>query len=168
MNSLVTNSIQLNLKYFLSLKLTEENSKDTLLLTSFCSIFIVETVSSKKLKTITERNFYKGCLRFETFEIGKYKSIQLPSFYKNLINSCRKSYLKGVVFLKSPISCSKLLKVLIKSFKNISLKLSKIQVQQQKWFLLLDLNFTNFTCIYWGFQCLIHFILFIENHIKCW
>ena len=65
MNSLVTNSIRLNLKYFLSLKLTEENSKDKLLLTSFCSIFVVETVSSKKLKTITERNFYnaKGCLR---------------------------------------------------------------------------------------------------------
>ena len=45
------------------------------------------------------------------------------------MNSIRKGYLEGAVFLHFALSCKKLFKVLI---KHSQLKILKIQVQQQK------------------------------------
>ena len=57
---------------------------------------------------------------FYTFEIGKYiKPVQLPSLYINLINSCRRSHLKNVMFLQSQISYKKFFRNLMKSLKNM-------------------------------------------------
>ena len=92
--------------------------------------FIVEILSSKKLKQFLKESNVKSCLMFCTFEIGNKKPIKPPSFYTNLTNSIRRGHLKGAVFLQFPLSCKKLFKVFIKS---LQLKILKIPVQIQKW-----------------------------------
>ena len=81
-----------------------------------------------------------------TFEIGNKKSIKSPSFFTNLMNSIRKGYLEGAVFLHFPLSCKKLFKVLI---KHSHLKNLKIQVQQQKWDGLLCMYFSGISVPDW-------------------
>ena len=66
-----------------------------------------------------------------------------------------------MLFLKSPISCIKLWKILVKSYKIHTQEISKIRVQLRKWTGLC-------TCIFLWFQYLIDFMLSIENQVKGW
>ena len=53
------------------------------------------------------------------FALVKHRNInkESPSLFERLINTCRESHLKGVVFLQYPRSYKRLLKDLVKSLK---------------------------------------------------